>query len=230
MKLTSAFTSAAAMVLLGASAATACQIYCRGKYVHQTGDKGGGCFGFDNTDAISSCMVDTPGTSYTLYSDYGCTGSTVGSGKDTTNFNYPVKFSSIKLNCGGGTCGNGVLDYGEECDDGNNMDGDGCSSVCIKEPPNHGGKCERCDPNPGANLCHPTTSCSSTPFGTMCACRPGYKANAPDNAVDTHWRLAWPVAGHEHRVYVNPGEPCDTLCKDWFLGGSGCTQVSVGAC
>lgn len=31
-------------------------------------------------------------------------------------------------------CGNGVLDRGEECDDGNTADGDGCSSLCIVVP------------------------------------------------------------------------------------------------
>jgi cysteine-rich repeat protein len=31
-------------------------------------------------------------------------------------------------------CGNGVLDPGEECDDGNVIDGDGCSSQCQLEP------------------------------------------------------------------------------------------------
>ena len=30
-------------------------------------------------------------------------------------------------------CGNGFLDYGEQCDDGNRMDGDGCSKYCMKE-------------------------------------------------------------------------------------------------
>jgi len=30
-------------------------------------------------------------------------------------------------------CGNGVLDAGEACDDGNTLDGDGCSSVCTIE-------------------------------------------------------------------------------------------------
>jgi cysteine-rich repeat protein len=30
-------------------------------------------------------------------------------------------------------CGNGQLDEGEECDDGNNVDGDGCSASCIQE-------------------------------------------------------------------------------------------------
>ena len=30
-------------------------------------------------------------------------------------------------------CGNGVIDEGEECDDGNTIDGDGCSSSCTIE-------------------------------------------------------------------------------------------------
>ena len=30
-------------------------------------------------------------------------------------------------------CGNGFLDEGEQCDDGNRMDGDGCSKYCMKE-------------------------------------------------------------------------------------------------
>jgi cysteine-rich repeat protein len=34
-----------------------------------------------------------------------------------------------------GTCGDGVRDndLGEQCDDGNTTDGDGCSSTCKKE-------------------------------------------------------------------------------------------------
>jgi cysteine-rich repeat protein len=31
-------------------------------------------------------------------------------------------------------CGNGVVDPGETCDDGNQLDGDGCSSTCQEEP------------------------------------------------------------------------------------------------
>lgn len=30
-------------------------------------------------------------------------------------------------------CGDGVLDFGEQCDDGNNIDGDGCSAFCDIE-------------------------------------------------------------------------------------------------
>ena len=35
-----------------------------------------------------------------------------------------------KLASGSGLCGNGLLEVGEQCDDGNSADGDGCSSLC----------------------------------------------------------------------------------------------------
>jgi cysteine-rich repeat protein len=42
------------------------------------------------------------------------------------------------------TCGDGHLDAGEECDDGNRVDGDGCSSKCTIEV---GWSCETCPPS-----------------------------------------------------------------------------------
>ncbi len=33
----------------------------------------------------------------------------------------------------GAVCGNGILEAGEECDDGNNLNGDGCSGSCAQE-------------------------------------------------------------------------------------------------
>src|SRR5262249_10185116 len=41
--------------------------------------------------------------------------------------------------------------------------------------------CFICVPEPGQNVCHPTTSCVPTPFGTICLTRPRYKA---DGAAD----------------------------------------------
>jgi len=41
---------------------------------------------------------------------------------------------TVSLKCiGEYICGNGVVDIGEECDDGNLIDGDGCSSECVVE-------------------------------------------------------------------------------------------------
>jgi uncharacterized repeat protein (TIGR01451 family) len=36
-------------------------------------------------------------------------------------------------------CGNGVIEEGEQCDDGNNISGDGCSSICLIEEEDNGG-------------------------------------------------------------------------------------------
>jgi hypothetical protein len=98
--------------------------------------------------------------------------------------------------------------------------------VTIQQP----GHCPTCIPYPGGDKCDVTTSCSSTPFGTMCACRPGYKANAGDSDTSAHWRLRWPVAAHEHRVYVKPGVACDTLCDEWWLGPESCAELGVSVC
>ncbi len=39
------------------------------------------------------------------------------------------------------TCGDGVVDSGEQCDDGNTMSGDGCSATCMTEITAGGGGC-----------------------------------------------------------------------------------------
>ncbi len=40
---------------------------------------------------------------------------------------------TVDLACGGGTCGDGVLNTGEACDDNNTTDCDGCSASCTLE-------------------------------------------------------------------------------------------------
>ncbi|MEE8472422.1 MAG: hypothetical protein V3S82_04560 [Dehalococcoidia bacterium] len=43
------------------------------------------------------------------------------------NCNLDIDEGDVSL----GVCGNGVIDAGEACDDGNNVDDDGCSAVCT---------------------------------------------------------------------------------------------------
>jgi len=45
----------------------------------------------------------------------------------------PRDHDGCSANCTLPACGDGVLDPGEECDDGNNEDGDGCSAQCTLE-------------------------------------------------------------------------------------------------
>jgi cysteine-rich repeat protein len=52
------------------------------------------------------------------------------------------------------TCGNDILDSGEQCDDGNLDDGDGCSAICENEIP---------DPTCGDGNLDPGESCDNGP-------------------------------------------------------------------
>jgi cysteine-rich repeat protein len=45
-------------------------------------------------------------------------------------------------------CGNGIIEKGEQCDDGNNADGDGCSAHCARE---NGFECR----GASHSFCHP---------------------------------------------------------------------------
>ncbi len=56
---------------------------------------------------------------------------------DTSSDAGPNYWLYSSLSCVADVCGNGVLDAGEECDDGNLDDGDGCSANCTVEE--HGG-------------------------------------------------------------------------------------------
>ncbi|MDH3623526.1 MAG: PQQ-dependent sugar dehydrogenase [Myxococcales bacterium] len=68
-----------------------------------------------------------------------------------------------------GGCGDGSQDPGEECDDGNLTDGDGCTSSCVLEFCGDGivnnGGLETCEP-PNTALC--SSTCTIIPGGMSC--------------------------------------------------------------
>jgi len=94
-------------------------------------------------------------------------------------------------------------------------------------------RCEQCNPNPPDNKCDSSTGCAYTAgFGTMCACRPGFKAdNIRDTDTNNQWRLPYPSeSGQNHRVWVAHGVQCNTLCNTWFDSTTACNEVSVANC
>jgi uncharacterized delta-60 repeat protein len=68
-------------------------------------------------------------------------------------------------------CGNGQLESGEDCDDGNEQDGDCCSGACRLEP--NGSAC----PDDGqvctADICDGAGTCRHPAGNTGAVCRPG---------------------------------------------------------
>jgi cysteine-rich repeat protein len=45
----------------------------------------------------------------------------------------PLQCAAVQAVCITNDCGNGIVDPGEECDDGNILNGDGCSATCLNE-------------------------------------------------------------------------------------------------
>ncbi len=69
-------------------------------------------------------------------------------------------------------CGNGILELGEDCDDNNTADGDGCSSTCSAEDPD--GDAILDPPDNCPDVYNPfQTDADFDTFGDACDCAPG---------------------------------------------------------
>lgn len=115
---------------------------------------------------------------------------------------------------GGPVCGDGVLDEGEQCDDGNNVDGDGCSAECTVESYCGDGvldEGEECDDGNfvDGDGCSATCQMEGSGLGS---CTPGY------------WKQP-----HHFDSWTAPLTP-DTLFSDVFENAfPGKTLVQVAA-
>jgi fibro-slime domain-containing protein len=137
------------------------------------------------------------------------TGSSSGGGSGgpgTVNVNFdarPAKDGGIDRPSGG-TCGDGVIERSEQCDDGNTTNGDGCSRLCQIEAnwscPTEGKPCEYAGVC-GNGILTSNKACDdgNTESGDGCS--------ADCQTVET---------GYICRV---PGKPCTTRCGDGQVKG-----------
>ncbi len=109
-------------------------------------------------------------------------------------------------------CGNGRLDAGEQCDDGNTLHCDGCTAGCSIEPTP---ACAS-DGNTCTEDCSPTLGCRPTrlPDGTAC----------PDEgSVCTTDACRTGVCRHTTTLVCNDGLACT---GDWCHATNGCMTIA----
>ena len=166
-------------------------------------------------------------------------------------------FSGGRLSCGAtchfdtsncippaSTCGNGVLNAGEQCDDGDTQSGDGCSAACDLE--------YYC----GDGIINPGEECDGTNLGPIDACvdLDTFQGGAISCTTQCRFNTTQcvpPPAGVCGNGIIEPGEQCDgavwgpiDACADFdtFTGGtlscdatcrfntSSCTPPPAGVC
>ncbi len=106
-------------------------------------------------------------------------------------------------------CGNGILELGEDCDDGNALSGDGCSASCLNE-----GTQECTDPATQLNCCKNGRQeigedCDGVPFPTGCG------------ASCLNVGTASPTCGNGQ---IDEGEDCDDGNTQ---SGDGCSNACL---
>ncbi|HXU05798.1 MAG TPA: DUF4215 domain-containing protein [Polyangia bacterium] len=125
-----------------------------------------------------------------------------------------------------GRCGNGVLDPGEQCDDGNRTPGDGCTRLCQVECGSTCGSCSW----PGS--CNLTPVCGDGVLAPSELCDDGNNVGGDGcanncSAIETGWRC--PIAGRRCVPICGDGvvvgaERCD---DGNAVAGDGCSDICL---
>jgi cysteine-rich repeat protein len=158
-------------------------------------------------------------------------------GFDVTDSSYPAGTESItgaidanKIGCvvifyNSLLCGNGILDEGEECDDGNRVDGDRCSSKCTLEPFCGDGVLdpgEGCDDGNDINGDGCSSKCTVESYCGDGVLDPGEECDDGNNVDGDGCDSECTVEPFCGDGVLDPGEECDDGNNE---NGDGCSAV-----
>jgi len=118
----------------------------------------------------------------------------------------------------GPACGNGVVQEGEQCDDGNTTDGDCCSSTCQYET--NGSPCPPDEHVCTVDVCNASGTCTHDLSPSSMVCRPAAgECDVPENCD-----------GSSPDCPPDESEPNGTPCTDDGLFCSGTEKCEDGSC
>jgi cysteine-rich repeat protein len=177
-----------------------------------------GAFSIPGTIDVTTGVFSASGTSGNCATSFTVSGTTNATSTAFTA-SYTCNGNPGFAPIDGSRCGNGVLDAGEACDDGNRQNGDCCSSTCTYEAA--GGKCtsdgndctfDVCD---GAGVCtHATaTGLRCTDDGNPCT----------DDVCDAG-------AVCQHVPNTKPCDDGDPCTLDDTCSGGACTSTVCSPC
>lgn len=126
-------------------------------------------------------------------------------------------------------CGNGRLEYREQCDDGNRVNGDGCSRWCRVEPSLCAGRAqgERFPSPDGCNIC----ACNRNGIAcTMRACAPQSSSSARSSRTSSPAASQKCLSSNQcsrGQYCTTEDGTCESACEP---GAVVCIQACAGRC
>ncbi len=156
-------------------------------------------------DTVSPLLGVRVGTAFNLSVPFALAATLVDC--DTLHFTSPLVFTSTRLSAT--LCGDGTVDFGEQCDDGNFSNADACDSNCRLPACGNGliDQGEECDDTNAVNGDACDTNCTTPRCGNA-ALDPSEQCDDGNQADGDDCSASCTLPSCPNNV-IDPGEECD---------------------